>query len=293
MQYGRHEALGKEVVTVQTSSVPASATASTSTRWAATLRVIQVFLAITFGTYGLVKVLGGQYNYGDWVIDKKTVDGTSLVWAFYGYSPMYGRFTGLFELVPAILLLIPRTATIGAAALFAVALNVTAMDFGFHYPAVKYFALGYTVLLGVLLWADRQKLSLLLLSREQARAVAVSPSSVPAEASRPLFSPVMRRVLLVAAGLFVLGAANVAMLSISKGPEPVARRAIEDRVGPNERLELLRSRQTGLIGVDWTATVDYAVVGAQSTDTVTVHARKITALLPWRVTQVTSTKRSQ
>lgn len=280
-----------EGLTVDSSSVPARATVPTSTRWAATLQVIRIFLAITFATYGLVKVLGGQYNYGDWVIDKKTVDGTSLVWAFYGYSPMYGRFTGLFELVPAILLLIPRTATIGAAALFAVALNVTAMDFGFHYPAVKYFALGYTVLLAVLLWADREKLSLLLLDREQARAIAVAPPALSAEASRPLFSPVIRRVLLTVAGLFVFGAANVTALSISKGPEPVARRAIESRVQPNERLELLRSRQTGLIGVDWTATVDYAVIGAQSTDTVTVHARKITALFPWRVTQVTSTRR--
>ena len=278
---------------MDSSSVPARATGPTSTRWAATLQVIRVFLAITFATYGLVKVLGGQYNYGDWVIDKKTVDGTSLVWAFYGYSPMYGRFTGLFELVPAILLLIPRTATIGAAALFAVALNVTAMDFGFHYPAVKYFALGYTVLLGVLLWADREKLSLLLLNREQARAVAALTPTLPVEPSGPMFSPVMRRVLLTAAGLFVIGAANVAALSISKGPEPVARRAIESRVRPNEHVELLRSRQTGLIGVDWTATVDYAVIGAQSTDTVTVHARKITALFPWRVTQVTSTRRSQ
>jgi len=278
---------------VESSSVPARATVTRSTRWAATLHVIRVFLAITFATYGLVKVLGGQYNYGDWVIDKKTVDGTSLVWAFYGYSPMYGRFTGLFELVPAILLLIPRTATIGAAALFAVALNVTAMDFGFHYPAVKYFALGYTVLLAVLLWADREKLSLLLLSREQARVVAASPPTLSAEASQPLFSPVMRRVLLTAAGLFVIGAANVAALSISKGPEPVARRAVEGRMQPNERLELLRSRQTGLIGVDWTATVDYAVIGTQSTDTITVHARKITALFPWRVTAITSTRRSQ
>jgi len=278
---------------VESSSVPARATVTRSTRWAATLHVIRVFLAITFATYGLVKVLGGQYNYGDWVIDKKTVDGTSLVWAFYGYSPMYGRFTGLFELVPAILLLIPRTATIGAAALFAVALNVTAMDFGFHYPAVKYFALGYTVLLAVLLWADREKLSLLLLSREQARVVAASPPTLSAEASQPLFSPVMRRVLLTAAGLFIIGAANVAALSISKGPEPVARRAVEGRMRPNERLELLRSRQTGLIGVDWTATVDYAVIGAQSTDTLTVHARKITALFPWRVTAITSTRRSQ
>ena len=255
------------------------------------LTVIRVFLGITFATYGLVKVLGGQYNYGDWVIDKSTVDGTSLVWAFYGYSPFYGRFTGLFELVPAILLLIPRTATIGAAALFAVALNVTAMDFGFNYPAVKYFALAYTILLGVLLWFDREKLSLLLLDREQAHVVATSTNSLPRVVDGPVFSPLARRVWMTVAGLFVLVEANIAALSISKGPEPVARRALAARLAPDERLELLRSRQTGMIGVDWTATVDYAVVRPQSTDTVTVHARKITAIIPWRVTDVTGLRR--
>ena len=256
-------------------------------RWAGTLTVIRVFLGITFATYGLVKVLGGQYNYGDWVIDKATVDGTSLVWAFYGYSPFYGRFTGLFELVPAILLLIPRTATIGAAALFAVALNVTAMDFGFDYPAVKYFALLYTVLLGVLLWVDREKLSLLLLDRRQARSVAASIGSLPKAPAAPVFSPAARRVLLGIAAVFVLVELNIMALSISKGPEPAARRALAARLTPNDKIELVRSRQSGLIGLDWTATVDYAVVGAQSTDTVTVHARKITAVIPWRVTGVT------
>ena len=256
-----------------------------------TVTVIRVFLGITFATYGLVKVLGGQYNYGDWIIDKKTVDGTSLVWAFYGYSPFYGRFTGLFELVPAILLLIPRTATIGAAALFAVALNVTAMDFGFDYPAVKYFALAYTILLGVLLWFDREKLALLLLDRDQAHAVALSAGNLPRAASGPLFSPIARRVLLTLAGLFVVVEANIMALSISRGPEPAARRALAAHLAPNERLELLRSRQTGLVGLDWTATVDYAVIGPQSTDTVTVHARKITAVIPWRVTGVTGMRR--
>src|SRR5258706_11348196 len=79
-------------------------TASATNRAAGVLQGIRVFLAITFATYGIVKVLGGQYDYGDWVIDKKTVDGTGLVWAFYGYSPFYGRFTGLFELGPAVML---------------------------------------------------------------------------------------------------------------------------------------------------------------------------------------------
>ena len=52
--------------------------------------------------------------------------GPSFVWSFYGYSPFYGRLIGVFELVPAVLLLFRRTATVGAAALFAVSLNLTA-----------------------------------------------------------------------------------------------------------------------------------------------------------------------
>src|SRR5687768_4484860 len=92
------------------------------------LTFIRVFLGLVFITYGTVKVLGGQYYYGPWVIDKATVDGPSLVWAFYGYSQIYGRATGFFELIPGIMLLVPRTATIGAAALFAVSLNITIMD---------------------------------------------------------------------------------------------------------------------------------------------------------------------
>ncbi|WP_019204492.1 hypothetical protein [Tsukamurella sp. 1534] len=122
------------------------------------LGAVRYGLAAVFAAYGGVKLSGGQFDYGDWIIDKRATDGTSVVWAFYGYSPVYGRLTGLFELVPAMLLLWRRTSTLGAAALFAVSLNITLMDFAFGFPAVKYFSLGYTVLLGGLLYADRDRL---------------------------------------------------------------------------------------------------------------------------------------
>lgn len=35
-------------------------------RWAVALTVIRIALGLTFAMYGLLKVLGGQYNYGDW-----------------------------------------------------------------------------------------------------------------------------------------------------------------------------------------------------------------------------------
>jgi uncharacterized membrane protein YphA (DoxX/SURF4 family) len=244
------------------------------------LTFIRVGLGLIFAMYGLVKLAGGQYYYGDWVMDKKTVDGTSLVWAFFGYSQVYGRFTGLFELIPAILLIVPRTATIGAAALFAVSLNITVMDFSYGYPAVKYFALLYTVLLGVLLWVDRHKLLLLLEDNERARAVL---AALPAPGPRAPMGRTARRLLFAAVALFVIFAANLIATSLSGLPTAAARQSVAVKSAPGDRIDFLRARQTGLIGLNWTATLDYTVARQRSIDTVTVRARKITGFLPWRI----------
>ncbi|MFD5828287.1 hypothetical protein [Lentzea sp. NPDC060358] len=124
-----------------------------------TILVVRLLMAAVFTFYGGVKLLGGQFYYGDWDdLSKSSVDGTSLVWLFYGYSPFYGRVTGLFELVPAVMLLFRRTAFVGAAALFVVGLNITLMDFAFGYPFVKYLSALYTVLCGALVLHDRDRL---------------------------------------------------------------------------------------------------------------------------------------
>ncbi|RZQ60050.1 hypothetical protein [Amycolatopsis suaedae] len=123
------------------------------------MTVVRFLVAAVFLAYGGLKIAGGQYFYGDWVIDKKTVPGPGLVWAFYGYSPFYGVATGFFEFVPAVLLLFRRTATLGALALFAVSLNVTLMDFAFGFPVpATALVTTCTVLCGLLLWHDRQRL---------------------------------------------------------------------------------------------------------------------------------------
>ncbi len=59
--------------------------------------------------------------------------------------------------MPGIILLFPRTAFAGALALFPVTLNITAMDFGFGFPGVKYLVTIYTLLLGLLIWAERDR----------------------------------------------------------------------------------------------------------------------------------------
>ncbi|MGQ0767224.1 MAG: hypothetical protein ACT4OZ_16370 [Gemmatimonadota bacterium] len=250
-------------------------------RVSTSVTVTRVFLGLIFMTYGIVKVLGGQYYYGPWVMDKATVDGPSLVWAFFGYSQVYGRATGLFELGPAILILIPRTATIGAAALFAVSLNITIMDFAYGYPSVKYLALFYTVLLAWLLWVDRHKILLLLESNERARA-ALGMIAAGAVGERESMSPKARRILLVAAGLFVIGALNLLASSLSGIPHAEAQSIVE-RASPGATVRQIRSRVGGLIGVRWMFTLDYEVSQAGNVDTMTVIARKTTGFLPWRI----------
>lgn len=122
---------------------------------------IRLSLAAVFVVYGILKLTGGQFFYGDWTISKADAPGPWLVWAFYGYSPFYGRVTGLFELIPALMLLFGRTSLVGAGALFAVGLNITLMDFAYGFPAVKYFVLLCTVLSLVLVLHEKDKLKAL------------------------------------------------------------------------------------------------------------------------------------
>ena len=129
---------------------------------AVALTLVRLFLAITFLCYGLLKVLGGQFLYGGFLLDSRSVDGPTMVWAFYGYSSVYGRLIGVAEMAAGALLLVPRTRTLGALLLLPIAANITVLDFCFAFPAVKYFALTLTLLDLVLLAAERDKLKALL-----------------------------------------------------------------------------------------------------------------------------------
>jgi hypothetical protein len=124
--------------------------------------VTRLFVGGTFLLYGLLKLSGGQFISGDFTIDTRTGDPITLVWHFYGYSPVYHRFIGAAECLPAILLIWPRTATLGALLAFPVAVNIAVMDwcFGFPLPATSLITL-LAVLSGWLLWFDRKKILLL------------------------------------------------------------------------------------------------------------------------------------
>ncbi len=141
--------------------------------------LIRLLLGIVFVTYGIVKLLGGQYYYGDFVIDSKTVGGPFFVWAFFGYSKIYALFTGVGEFTAGLLLLIPRTRTLGAAILFPVTLNITVMTFAFGFPGVKYASLVYTALCALLLLYDYPKLKLIFWENKKLEELVAYLESQP------------------------------------------------------------------------------------------------------------------
>ncbi|MDQ6829459.1 MAG: DoxX family membrane protein [Gemmatimonadota bacterium] len=257
-------------------------------RWIARLMIaIRIFLAFVFIAYGAAKLFGGQFYYGDWSATRSTIGGPSFVWYFYGYSPFYGRVIGLFELVPAIMLLIPRTAAAGAAALFAVSLNVAIMDFAFNFPGVKYAAAFYTFLCVVLIAYDSRKLGLLLLSQGEA-AAAFDAAMRYRSAPRERAPAIGRRALIVGAVILIpvlIALADVVIVSRDLGPRAESLAALVERGMKASDLKMTRLRMTGSYGTR-TALADYQLIGSDPSKIFRVESTRPHGFTGWRVIKI-------
>ena len=233
------------------------------------VRLLRWFLAIVFLAYGGVKLAGGQFYHGDFVIDSKTVDGTFFVWAFFGWSKPYSIFAGLGEFVPAILLLFPRTATLGAAMLFSVSLNITVMTFAFGFPSVKFFSLTYTILLGVLLAHDLPRLLPAFLP-------AVPPRQEP-------FGRFGRVMLSITGGVLLLIVAAALSESLTPPPDAAVRSRVVAMGVPEDSLHFVRSRYTGQL-FGRAGEIEYRTL--DSTRTFIAKVRRPHSFRPWRVESI-------
>ncbi|PRZ15912.1 hypothetical protein CLV36_103138 [Laceyella sediminis] len=119
------------------------------------------FMAMIFLLYGGVKLIFGQF--GHIPLNEITQaaaqkgEGFAITWAFFGYSRPYELFVGLGEVIPALLLLNPRTATLGAVMYFPVAFNVMLVNY-FYHIGVHDLSTVLVIMNLVLLWLDRRKL---------------------------------------------------------------------------------------------------------------------------------------
>jgi hypothetical protein len=130
--------------------------------------VVRWIVALIMLVYGLAKlgVVGQPQFVYDWqevTFRRDDPHAFTMIWHFYGYSRAYAAFISLCEIVPAVLLLVPRTATVGAIGVFAVMMNVTVMDwtFGLPLPATL---LATVLWLGAafILWTARGRLAALI-----------------------------------------------------------------------------------------------------------------------------------
>ena len=73
----------------------------------ATITVARMFLGLAMMPYAIDKLLAYQFKVPAWNYAQPlgATAGHTLVWATYGYSPLLQMLLGLFELVPALLLL--------------------------------------------------------------------------------------------------------------------------------------------------------------------------------------------
>jgi uncharacterized membrane protein YphA (DoxX/SURF4 family) len=244
------------------------------------LLLIRSALGIIFLSYGVLKLLGGQFVYGDFVLDSRTVDGTTMVWTFYGYSPVYGRLIGVAEIIPGVLLLLPRTRTLGA--LFPVAANITVMDFCFGFPAVKYTAMVLTLLDVVLLAADHRKLRLLWRLALVDTPMAGGAPSAPRPARRR-WRVVAKYGPAAAVGLVVVLLLTNLLLAALSNPVNAATEYCVGRGWDRQQLVVLRWKMTaGWSGFDRKGFVEFQVKN-KPPRVVHVDVRRPHSLVGWQI----------
>jgi uncharacterized membrane protein YphA (DoxX/SURF4 family) len=139
---------------------------------------LRLTLGITMVQYGAAKVFPAQFPPPSLTTLLEPFGESSpmhLLWTFMGASALYTFFAGAAEVLGGVLLLIPRTTTLGALVSLAAMGNVLALNFGYD-VAVKIGVSNLVVMSLILLWPDlRRLLDFFLLNRRVEPASDRSP----------------------------------------------------------------------------------------------------------------------
>lgn len=123
------------------------------------------YLASVILGYGLAKVYPSQFSFPDFArLETPYGDGSpmNILWSFMGSSKAYIIFSGIMEVLPALLLLTRRTALLGALLGAAVMANVAVLNYCYDVP-VKLFSTHLFVLAAALAAVDLKPLAFLFL----------------------------------------------------------------------------------------------------------------------------------
>lgn len=172
--------------------------ASSHPRLAAFLRgYLRYVLAVAMLGYGMAKVVPQQFSAPS--LDRLTSTyGESspmgLLWTFMGASSAYQFFAGAMEVLAGLLLLMRRTAVVGALVACGVLTNVVMLNFCFDVP-VKLYSSHLLLMAGLIALPDTRRLF---------QAVVLGREVPAANVSEVFGPPRARRVVRIATALFVL-----------------------------------------------------------------------------------------
>ena len=93
-------------------------------------RLLRFVVASLIIFYGFAKLNGAQFTILSSELDKPMgqVSGFWLTWYYFGYSPIYGNFIGLAQILGGILLMFRKTTLLGSCILFPVITNIILID---------------------------------------------------------------------------------------------------------------------------------------------------------------------
>ena len=106
------------------------------------IEISSFYLSMQLFSYGFSKLFKAQFFFPEantLFTPLGYLDRDILFWSAMGTSHTYSVFSGIIELVPALMLIFPRTRTLGASIAFGVMLNVFMLNMGFDI-SVKLFS---------------------------------------------------------------------------------------------------------------------------------------------------------
>lgn len=113
------------------------------------LFVARYALSVIMMAYAVMKLNAMQFNaiipVSAWGQTLEHISGSQLTWAFLGHSRWFQVLLGVFEFVPAVLLLFKRSALLGAILMLPMTLSVCLINYAMH------------------LWYNTQRISLIML----------------------------------------------------------------------------------------------------------------------------------
>jgi uncharacterized membrane protein YphA (DoxX/SURF4 family) len=131
----------------------------------------RLFLGFTFLMYGLPKFIWSQFTLpGPEALASKS-EGFIVAWTYFGYSRMYEMFIGVGEVAAAILIMIPKTARLGALIYFPIVLNIMMVNY-FYDVGVQDLTTVLTLMCVFLLWRERKVLRLIFLPHKDIEKMA-------------------------------------------------------------------------------------------------------------------------